>query len=81
MRVTVGVVEIVAAIAMSLGGLLAARNHRGRFESEDRREAFEIAPMRKLERPGVRDILSAIADQTRCRSTAGVDTQRSKSAL
>lgn len=55
--VTAGMAEIVAgAIAMGLGGYLAARTDQEHFESEERREEYEIAHMRKLELTEVRDI-------------------------
>jgi VIT1/CCC1 family predicted Fe2+/Mn2+ transporter len=57
--VTAGLAEIVAgAIAMGLGGYLAARTDQEHFESEEKREAYEIAHMRKLELDEVREILS-----------------------
>ena len=57
--VTAGLAEIVAgAIAMGLGGYLAARTDQEHFESEERREAYEIAHMRKLELSEVRDIFA-----------------------
>jgi VIT1/CCC1 family predicted Fe2+/Mn2+ transporter len=57
--VTAGLAEIVAgAIAMGLGGYLAARTDQEHFASEERREAYEIAHMRKLELAEVREIFS-----------------------
>jgi VIT1/CCC1 family predicted Fe2+/Mn2+ transporter len=43
---------------MGLGGYLAARTDQEHFESEERREAYEIAHMRKLELTEVRDIFA-----------------------
>jgi len=58
--VTAGLAEIVAgAIAMGLGGYLAARTDQEHFESEERREAYEVSHMRKRELSEVRDIFSA----------------------
>jgi vacuolar iron transporter family protein len=58
--VTAGLAEIVAgAIAMGLGGYLAARTDQEHFESEERREAHEITHMRKLELAEVREIFGA----------------------
>lgn len=57
--VTAGLAEIVAgAIAMGLGGYLAARTDQEHFESEEKREAYEIAHMRKLELAEVREIFA-----------------------
>lgn len=58
--VTAGLAEIVAgAIAMGLGGYLAARTDQEHFESEARREAHEIENLRRVELAEVRDIFSA----------------------
>lgn len=58
--VTAGLAEIVAgAIAMGLGGYLAARTDQEHFASEERREAWEVDNMREAEVTEVRDIFSA----------------------
>lgn len=58
--VTAGLAEIVAgAIAMGLGGYLAARTDQEHFASEERREAWEVDNMREAEVAEVRDIFSA----------------------
>jgi VIT1/CCC1 family predicted Fe2+/Mn2+ transporter len=57
--VTAGLAEIVAgAIAMGLGGYLAARTDQEHFASEEKREAHEIAHMRKHELEEVREIFA-----------------------
>ncbi|GAA3850813.1 VIT1/CCC1 transporter family protein [[Pseudomonas] carboxydohydrogena] len=58
--VTAGLAEIVAgAIAMGLGGYLAARTDQEHFASEERRESWEVDNMREAEVAEVRDIFSA----------------------
>ena len=57
--VTAGLAEIAAgAIAMGLGGYLAARTDQEHFASEERREAWEVDNMREAEVAEVRDIFS-----------------------
>lgn len=57
--VTAGLAEIAAgAIAMGLGGYLAARTDQEHFASEERREAWEVDNMRAAEVAEVRDIFS-----------------------
>lgn len=57
--VTAGLAEIAAgAIAMGLGGYLAARTDQEHFASEERREAWEVDNMRGAEIAEVRDIFS-----------------------
>ena len=57
--VTAGLAEIVAgAIAMGLGGYLAARTDEEHYQSEERREAWEIERMRGAELEEVRGIFS-----------------------
>ncbi|EKS27679.1 VIT1/CCC1 transporter family protein [Afipia felis] len=58
--VTAGLAEIAAgAIAMGLGGYLAARTDQEHFASEERREAWEVDNMREAEVAEVRDIFSS----------------------
>ena len=55
--VTAGLAEIVAgAIAMGLGGYLAARTDQEHFASEQKRENAEIETLREVELAEVRDI-------------------------
>src|SRR3974390_506813 len=57
--VTAGLAEIAAgAIAMGLGGYLAARTDEEHYASEERREAFEIDHMREHELTELRNIFS-----------------------
>ena len=57
--VTAGLAEIAAgAIAMGLGGYLAARTDQEHYASEERREAFEIDHMREHEVTELRHIFS-----------------------
>jgi VIT1/CCC1 family predicted Fe2+/Mn2+ transporter len=57
--VTAGLAEIAAgAIAMGLGGYLAARTDAQHFDAEVRREAWEIDNKRKFELDEVRDIFA-----------------------
>jgi vacuolar iron transporter family protein len=57
--VTAGLAEIAAgAIAMGLGGYLAARTDEEHYASEERREAFEIDHMREHELTELRHIFS-----------------------
>jgi len=58
--VTAGLAEIAAgAIAMGLGGYLAARTDQEHFASEERRESWEVDNMREAEISEVRDIFTA----------------------
>jgi VIT1/CCC1 family predicted Fe2+/Mn2+ transporter len=55
--VTAGLAEIIAgAIAMGLGGYLAARTDMEHYDSEERRETFEIKNLRAHELEEVREI-------------------------
>ena len=57
--VTAGLAEIAAgAIAMGLGGYLAARTDAQHFDAEVKREAWEIDNKRKFELDEVRDIFA-----------------------
>lgn len=57
--VTAGCAEIAAgAIAMGLGGYLAARNDAQHYASEHRREAREVASVPDLEEQEVRDLFA-----------------------
>jgi VIT1/CCC1 family predicted Fe2+/Mn2+ transporter len=57
--VTAGLAEIAAgAIAMGLGGYLAARTDAQHFDAEAKREAWEIDNKRKFELDEVRDIFA-----------------------
>ena len=58
--VTAGMVEIVAgAIAMGLGGYLAARTDQEHFVSEERREYFEIDKLPEQEKAELREIFKS----------------------
>ena len=58
--VTAGLAEIVAgAIAMGLGGYLAARTDEEHYGSEERREAWEVDNMREAEIAEVKEVFSA----------------------
>ncbi len=58
--VTAGLAEIAAgAIAMGLGGYLAARTDQEHFASEESRESWEVDNMREAEIGEVRDIFTA----------------------
>lgn len=55
--VTAGLAEIVAgAIAMGLGGYLAARTDEEHYDSEKRREAWEVDNKREAEVAEIRDV-------------------------
>jgi VIT1/CCC1 family predicted Fe2+/Mn2+ transporter len=57
--VTAGMAEIVAgAIAMGLGGYLAARTDEEHYGAEERREAWEVDNMRDAEISEVRDVFA-----------------------
>ncbi|HEY4204033.1 MAG TPA: VIT1/CCC1 transporter family protein [Xanthobacteraceae bacterium] len=57
--VTAGLAEIAAgAIAMGLGGYLAARTDQEHYQSEERRETWEVDHMREAEVGEVRDIFT-----------------------
>lgn len=57
--VTAGLAEIAAgAIAMGLGGYLAARTDQEHYQSEERRETWEVDNMREAEVGEVRDIFT-----------------------
>lgn len=57
--VTAGLAEIAAgAIAMGLGGYLAARTDEEHYESEKRREGWEVDNMREAEVREVRDVFA-----------------------
>ena len=57
--VTAGLAEIAAgAIAMGLGGFLAARGDASHYAAEERRERYEIEHLRGREVAEVRDIFS-----------------------
>lgn len=57
--VTAGMAEIAAgAIAMGLGGYLAARTDLEHYESEERRENWEVDNMRDAEIAEVRDVFA-----------------------
>lgn len=57
--VTAGMAEIAAgAIAMGLGGYLAARTDLEHYESEERRENWEVDNMREAEIAEVRDVFA-----------------------
>ena len=57
--VTAGLAEVIAgAIAMGLGGFLAARSDTEHYASEERRERREIAELRDREQGEVRDIFA-----------------------
>lgn len=57
--VTAGMAEIIAgAIAMGLGGYLAARGDAEHYASEERRERFEMEALRERELAEVRDIFA-----------------------
>jgi VIT1/CCC1 family predicted Fe2+/Mn2+ transporter len=56
--VTAGVAELVAgAISMGLGGYLAGRSEVEHYESERKREVYEINKIPKAEKQEIRDIL------------------------
>jgi VIT1/CCC1 family predicted Fe2+/Mn2+ transporter len=56
--VTAGFAEIAAgAIAMGLGGYMAARGDSDHYESERRREQYEVAEKRELEKAEVAELL------------------------
>jgi len=56
---TAGIAEIIAgSIAMGLGGYLAGKSEADHFESELRREIFEVDHMPEKEEQEIRDILS-----------------------
>ena len=56
---TAGLAEIVAgAIAMGLGGFLAARTDQEHYDSEEKRELSEIDHVREIELGEVRDIFA-----------------------
>lgn len=58
--VTAGLAEIAAgAIAMGLGGYLAARTDQEHYQSEERRETWEVDHMREAEVGEVRDIFTS----------------------
>ena len=58
--VTAGMAEIIAgAIAMGLGGYLAARGDAEHYSSEEQRERFEMEALREREVDEVRGILAA----------------------
>jgi VIT1/CCC1 family predicted Fe2+/Mn2+ transporter len=58
--VTAGLAEIAAgAIAMGLGGYLAARSDAEHYESELRRERREVAAVPELEQKEVEDVFTA----------------------
>lgn len=57
--VTAGMAEIAAgAIAMGLGGYLAARTDLEHYESEERRESWEVDTMREAEIAEVRNVFA-----------------------
>ena len=57
--VTAGLAEIAAgAIAMGLGGYLAARTDQEHYDSEERRELWEVDNMREAEVGEIRDIFT-----------------------
>ncbi|WP_424363906.1 VIT1/CCC1 transporter family protein [Methylocystis parvus] len=57
--VTAGLAEIVAgAIAMGLGGYLAARSDHEHFQSEEKREYAEVEKLPEQERKELREIFS-----------------------
>lgn len=58
--VTAGLAEIAAgAIAMGLGGYLAARTDREHYDSEERREAWEVDHLRTVELDETRNIFQS----------------------
>jgi VIT1/CCC1 family predicted Fe2+/Mn2+ transporter len=62
--VTAGLAEIIAgAIAMGLGGYLAARTDQEHFASEERREYFEIDKLPEQEKAELRDIFRSFGLQ------------------
>jgi VIT1/CCC1 family predicted Fe2+/Mn2+ transporter len=58
--VTAGMAEIVAgAIAMGLGGYLAARTDAEHYAAEEQREYYEMKHLRKVELKGIADIFKS----------------------
>lgn len=79
--VTAGIAEVAAgAIAMALGGYLAARTDLEHYRSEERRERDEVVRIPEAERREVQTILESygLEDETLLAATRAITTNRDK---